>query len=159
MPQCEIDAPSVEGTSRGKLARSALWISCGRRSSDVRRKTYQGVSRVQIRIVQYAIEQRGEDLTYTPAGRDSGDGHHFLAPDGEVGHLERRGPVQLRLEARLELLLVLQPLLHQPSPSPQVGAPQLPECGQRVGPDARDGPAHGRVVPLGQVVPVVLPDE
>src|SRR5437879_8099429 len=132
MPQCEIAASSVEGTSRGKPARSALWISCGRRSRQVRRKAYEGIPPVQIRIVQYSIEQGGEDFTYTPAGRDPGDGHHFLAPDGEVGQLERGRPAQLRLETRFELTLVLEPLFDQLPPRPQVGAPQLPQCGQRI---------------------------
>src|SRR5437870_13752197 len=110
MPQCGMKAASVGGTSRGKSAWLALWISCGRKSGDLRRKAHQGVSCVQIRIVQHPIEQRGEDLTYTLAGCDPRDCHHFLAADGEVRHLERGGPAQLRVEPSLALLPVLQAL-------------------------------------------------
>src|SRR6266849_1650431 len=102
MPQCEIDAPSVEAPSRGKAARSVLWISCGWRSRHLRREAHQLLPRVQIRVVQYAIEQRGEDLTHTLARRDPRDGHHFLAADGEVGDLEDGRAAQLGLEAGLD---------------------------------------------------------
>src|SRR5713101_1931583 len=156
MTQCEIDAPSVEAPSRGKTARSVLWISCGWRAGHLRREPHQGFPRVQIRVVQYAIEKRGEDLTHTSAGSDPSDGHHFLAADGEVGDLEDGSAAQLGLEAGLDLLLVGEPLRNQPPARAQVGAPQRPEVRQGVGADPRDGPADRGVVPLREAERVAL---
>src|SRR2546428_448886 len=68
MAQREIAPSSVEGNRRGKPSFLALWITCGRRRGDLRREPHERFPRVQIGIVQYAIEQRGEDLTHTPAG-------------------------------------------------------------------------------------------
>src|SRR5712671_2920786 len=113
MPQCEMIAPSVEAASRGKLARSALWISCGRSCSQIRREAQEGFSPVQIRVVQHAIEQRGENLTYTFSRRDPRDLHHLRAADRQVGDPQRRRAAQLGFEASLDLLLVREAFLDE----------------------------------------------